>query len=766
VPGAEAPSTPQNTAKPDLFAIGEVFAERYRIDSKLGEGGMGTVYRAHDLTLGEDVAIKVLSFRSNPSSEDLERFHREVRLARRITHINVARTHDIGEHEGRHYLSMELVAGKSLESYLGRATAASEAVALGIAIVQGLRAAHQAGVVHRDLKPANVLVERAGRVVLTDFGIARGVRDASVTEVGQTVGTPRYMSPEQVLGEAADARSDLYAVGLILYELLTGTFPFEGNTPMALAVARLQSDVEDPSNRVPMPRPLADIVLRCLARNPTERFDSADDLATALLSWSESSSAQTMAMPIAPADSMPVPPPVSTAGTKSSRPPFAPITVGSRSVAVLPFLHRGSADSADLAETLAEELIDVMSRIRDVRVLAYGATSRFVDERDPRAVGEELGAHAVVDGTVQVSGLRLRISVRLIDVPTGIQTWNGRFESEMGDIFELQERLSRRIAEELRTSLTAESYRDRVDPEAMALYLQGRKRVRGGYLEGTNRAPDLFARAIELEPTFAPAIAAHALACVRSWWQETVSHTPRSMAEDAKMSVARALDVAPGLAETQLAEGMLQLQLGNLERDLQCEAGRVEEGLRRLRLATDLDPSFKITQIGMARVAALRQQWPEYDEHIKNLQQSSDITIARMLLRLRVAAWRGDHQLIRQLIEEAGVPTTPVLMLVVVFAQYVLGDLDTMAIRRARDFSSGFDNPRVVALVEQVLAEGFGLRGETDLAMEAVQLAAAQPLVDVEWMKRCPALDPIRDRPEFAEAFATVKARANAIWRG
>jgi len=630
VPGAEAPSTPENAA---LLPYGEVFAGRYRIDEKLGEGGMGAVYRAHDLTLGEDVAIKVLSFRTKPSSEDIERFHREVRLARRITHVNVARTHDIGEHEGLHYLSMELVDGVSLEPRLAHAIPTSEAVALTIPIVQGLSAAHKAGVIHRDLKPANVLVERGGRIVITDFGIARGIcDDAGVTEVGQAVGTPRYMAPEQVLGHDVDARADLYAVGLILYELLTGTFPFQGSTPMSLAIARVQHAPEDPSNRVTMPRPLADIVLCCLAREPAERFQTADDLATALLSWSESSSAQTMAMPVPPADSIPVPaasrpepPLVGTPASRSTRPPFAPISVGSRSVAVLPFLHRGASGSSDLAENLAAELIDVMSRIRDIRVLAYGATSRFADERDPRVVGDELGAHAIVDGTVQVSGQRLRISVRLIDVPTGIQTWSGRFESEMGDIFDLQERLSRRIAEELRTSLTAESFRDHVAPEAMDLYLQGRKRIRGGYLEGTNGATDLFAQSIALEPKFAPAIAAHALSCVRAWWQETVSPKPKSMAEESKVSVARALEFAPGLAETQLALGMLQLQLGNLERsavalaasidiaptfasaqrylgDLQCEAGRVDEGLKRLRLANELDPTFKFTQIGMARV--------------------------------------------------------------------------------------------------------------------------------------------------------------------
>jgi len=137
-----------------------------------------------------------------------------------------------------------------------------------------------------------------------------------------------------------------------------------------------------------------------------------------------------------------------------------------------------------------------------------------------------------------------------------------------------------------------------------------------------------------------------------------------------------------------------------------------------------------------------------------------------MLLRIRVAAWRKDHELIHQLIDAAGMPTSPALMLVVTFARYVLGEIDTASISRAREFASGFDNPRVVALIEQVLAEGFGLRGELDLAVEAVQAAAAQPLVDVEWMTQCPALDDIRDRPEFAQALKTVRARANAIWRG
>ena len=257
---------------------GERFANRYVVLRMLGVGGMGAVYAVRDDAVGETVALKILTLDvGGRSTEVLERFRREVRVARRVTHRNVARTFDLGEHGGIHFLTMELVEGESLDARLARQGRLPIAVGAEIAIqiCEGLAAAHAAGVVHRDLKPANVLCARSGRVVLTDFGIARALADDGASAKVKTagiVGTPAYMAPEQVSGGVADARADLYALGVVLYELVTGELPFDGDSPMAAAVARLLRDPEDPRTHMPdLPAELAALVLRCLAREPAGR---------------------------------------------------------------------------------------------------------------------------------------------------------------------------------------------------------------------------------------------------------------------------------------------------------------------------------------------------------------------------------------------------------------------------------------------------------------------------------------------------------------
>ena len=260
---------------------------RYRLHALLGTGGMGSVYRALDTELDELVALKVLRPELTSSPEMVERFRREVKLARRVTHPNVARTFDIGEHHGERFLTMELIEGESLSALLTREGAVSveHALEVACAIADGLTAAHSAGVVHRDLKPDNVLLDRSGRIVLTDFGIARAYLEPArtLTRGGVTVGTPDYMAPEQLeLTSPIDARADLYALGVILYEMLVGDRPWTGDSAFSIAAARLLGPPPDPRLRSRIPDDLAEVVLRCMARRPRDRFDRADEVAVAL----------------------------------------------------------------------------------------------------------------------------------------------------------------------------------------------------------------------------------------------------------------------------------------------------------------------------------------------------------------------------------------------------------------------------------------------------------------------------------------------------
>ena len=266
--------------------IGELFAGRYEIQSVLGKGGMGVVYRAHDRDLDDLVAIKTL--RSDAVSADptlLDRFKQEIRLARRITHPNILRTHDLGEASGLRYLSMEYVKGITLKHLVETDQILPTPVALRIAkqMCAGLAAAHEAGVIHRDIKPQNILIEPSGGLKIMDFGIARLTEDRGMTTTGTVIGTPDYMSPEQARGLPLDFRSDIYSTGVVLYELFTGALPFEGDSPLAVVLKHVQERPPSPQTMNPKIDPkVAAIILKCMQKEPADRFQSVNDLYEAL----------------------------------------------------------------------------------------------------------------------------------------------------------------------------------------------------------------------------------------------------------------------------------------------------------------------------------------------------------------------------------------------------------------------------------------------------------------------------------------------------
>jgi serine/threonine-protein kinase len=275
----------------ERLEAGQLFAGRYFLLREVGRGGMGAVYQARDELLGEVVGLKVLEAGSAWGSVAWERFRREARLARRIAHRHVARVYDLGRHQGHAFLTMEYVDGEDLRARLARQRplSAETAARVALAVCEGLAAAHAAGVVHRDLKPANVLLEHGGRVVVTDFGIARAMEDegeGALTNPRTLVGTPLYMAPEQMMEEPVDARTDVYALGLLLWEMLVGEPAFQGCTTLGAAFKRLRRPPPDPRMReASVPDALAELVLACLSLKPHERPAGALAVADTLATW-------------------------------------------------------------------------------------------------------------------------------------------------------------------------------------------------------------------------------------------------------------------------------------------------------------------------------------------------------------------------------------------------------------------------------------------------------------------------------------------------
>jgi serine/threonine-protein kinase len=263
------------------LTTGSTFAGRYQVIEELGHGGMGKVYRVLDQKLDEEVALKIIKPEIAADKETIKRFHNELRLARKIAHRNVGKMYELMEDGGTHFITMEYVPGQDLRGLIrqmGRLTA-GKAVSIAKQVCEGLEEAHRLGVVHRDLKPGNILIDKDGNARIMDFGIARSLRGKGITGAGVMIGTPEYMSPEQVEGKEADQRSDIYSLGIILYEMITGRVPFEGDTALAIAVKHKTEIPRDPREiNTQIPQDLGQLVLKCLEKNKEKRYQSAGEL--------------------------------------------------------------------------------------------------------------------------------------------------------------------------------------------------------------------------------------------------------------------------------------------------------------------------------------------------------------------------------------------------------------------------------------------------------------------------------------------------------
>jgi TolB-like protein/tRNA A-37 threonylcarbamoyl transferase component Bud32/tetratricopeptide (TPR) repeat protein len=414
----------------------------------IGAGGMGEVYRATDTKLGRDVALKVLPAEMAREPERLERFQREARAVAALNHPHIVTLHSVEEADGVHFLTMELVEGQSLDRVIPRGgLSVSRLLDIASAIADALAAAHEKGIVHRDLKPANVMVTADGRAKVLDFGLAkfaddsaRGEADAATalqTRDGLVMGTVPYMSPEQIAGRGVDHRTDIFSLGVILYEMASGQRPFQGASSAELASAILR-DTPPPicQVRAELPQNLGKVIERCLEKSAADRFASSRDLRDRLRGVN--------------ADT-----PVTSTATRSESRPVSKADSGAARadegfwVAVLPIKYRGTdADLVALAEGLSEDIVTGLSRFSYLRVIARGATLRYVNEAfDVRTVGKEIGARYVMEGTLRQAGSVLRLAVQLVDAGSGAHLWaetyNRPFRPQV--IFELQDDLVPRI---------------------------------------------------------------------------------------------------------------------------------------------------------------------------------------------------------------------------------------------------------------------------------------------------------------------------------
>jgi len=499
-------------------------SDRYRIERELGVGGMATVYLAHDLKHDRDVAIKVLR-QEVAESLGRDRFLREIQLAAKLSHPHILALHDSGEACGALYYVMPNVEGQSLRDRMdaGRMSV-GDAVRVAQEVAGALDYAHRHDVMHRDIKPENIMLQD-GHALVADFGIGKALSDVvgnTLTQVGVSVGTPAYMSPEQAVGEAMDGRSDIYSLGCVLYEMLVGEPPFTGPNVQAVIAKRfVQTPTDVTALREGVSRSVARAVQKALARTPIDRFETAAQLVAALTETDRG----TMGRAVAPA----------------------------HSIAVLPFENMSTdPESEFFGDGIAEDIINALTRIDGLQVAARTSAFSFKGSRDDfRAIGEKLSVATVLEGSVRKAGKRLRITAQLISVADGYHLWSERYDRDMTDVFAVQDEIATAIARKLQLTLVRPGPDEsvRVSPtevEAYELTIRGRAlaRRRG---RDIIVAVDCLRRAIVLAPEYAMAHAGLGEA-LRVYVQYGFGSAAEIIPQ-AKAALRRALELDPGLAD-------------------------------------------------------------------------------------------------------------------------------------------------------------------------------------------------------------------------
>jgi TolB-like protein len=576
----------------DELTRGTVFASRYEVIEELGTGGMGRVYRAYDTQLKEEVALKLIKPEIAMERKALERFRSEIKTARRITHKNVCRMHDLHEEGRRLFLTMEYVRGEDLKSLIHRTKALAVGTAVSIArqVAEGLLEAHKLDITHRDLKPANIMIDKEGQAKIMDFGIARVRHEKGVTGEGAVIGTPEYMSPEQVEGKPADRQSDIYSLGVILFEMVVGRPPFEGDTAFSIANKHKSEPAPDPRSLNPqVPPDLARLILRCLEKEPGKRYQTTDEIIADLaIVEAALPSAERVAAgrpPIKPRPAVSRKVTLELTPRKLLLPAIALVAVigiviglirflpmkeaaapllPERSVAVLPFVDLSTDRSSEpLADGLSVELINALSRLRDLRVPGWTSASTFKGRNaDVREISQKLGVRTVLEGEVQVMGERLRITARLIDAEGGYQVWSEKYDRTMKDLFGIQDEISLAIVENLKVTLmsgekAALLKRSTADTEAYNLYLKGLYFVARSGPEALGKALDCFHQALDRDPNFA--LAQSGVGTVYLNKAALNLEPPAEMFQKAKAALKSALALDPDLPEAHELAATLEL---------------------------------------------------------------------------------------------------------------------------------------------------------------------------------------------------------------
>ncbi len=798
----------------------------YKITQKIGAGGQGTVYKAIDQKLGRTVVVKVLPAELTVKEANLKRFEREARLASSLDHPNICTIFDLDEVDGLHFITMQYVEGKNVRQLCnGRPLELESALRIAIQVTDALAVAHARGIIHRDIKSGNVMVTDGGQVKILDFGLAKlvdeaeaasqGIHQTELTEIGIPYGTATYAAPEQARGDRVDARADIFSTGVLIYEMLTGTWPFRGKSTIDVRHAVLHDQPKSLAEARPGPTParLQQILDKTLQKEPRDRYQKIeelrDDLRKVLHDVASGASFEEVSAPRHMSGASPVTRAMrwlrrlgGGAETPTSTPHLSaqqltdaqdgPMTTVTdrekKSLAVLPFKNLGNNPESSFYEfSLADAVITELARIRSLVVRPSSVMSKYQGQpADPADVGRELNVDAVLSAGFIAAGERFRVNAQLLDIKSGEIIWSDRVDASAGDVIAVQDEITRRIVDGLRLELSPDEQAVLAQPatvnaEAYEEYLRGRDRF-ARFIFRTVAASDCdaaiahFDKAVELDPTFALAYDGLGACYVNRVFKGLGGAEDYARAEAA---FNKALSIDSNIIEARMLMVFCYLwrgqkqkardEVGRMRREAPNEAvvhfvkatlhrldGEYDRALRSYDRLVHLDPAaFVVVSYNRALIFLYKSQTAEA---LRELDRATSVEANNPLLRMvRAIAmyYSGQVEAARDLLA-AVLSENPNLHGVRPFLAMCLSARGEHAAARAE---LNEDVKRTAAVdpdIAYAVASVYALEGERDEAFEWLRRSVALGNENRPWFEHDPNLASVRDDPRFTQLMERI----------